>query len=41
MFNMSAAMANRFVEAANEMHTRISTLGLNPLKNNLNKEEVI
>lgn len=32
MFNMSAAMAATFVEAATEMNERIKTLGPNPLR---------
>lgn len=32
MFNMSAAMAATFVEAATEMHERIESLGPNPLR---------
>ena len=32
MFNMSAAMAATFVEAATEMNERIETLGPNPLR---------
>jgi coenzyme F420-reducing hydrogenase delta subunit len=32
MFNMSAAMAATFVEAATEMHERIEKLGPNPLR---------
>jgi F420-non-reducing hydrogenase iron-sulfur subunit len=31
MFNMSAAMAGNFVEAAEEMVERVSTLGPSPL----------
>jgi len=34
MFNLSAAMANRFVEAANEMAEKIRDIGPNPLKAN-------
>ena len=32
MFNMSAAMAATFVEAATEMNERIKKLGPNPLR---------
>ncbi len=32
MFNMSAAMAATFVEAATEMNQRIENLGPNPLR---------
>ncbi len=32
MFNMSAAMAGQFVEAATEMTTLITSLGPNPLR---------
>jgi coenzyme F420-reducing hydrogenase delta subunit len=32
MFNMSAAMAGEFVEAAKEMVERVSTLGPSPLR---------
>ena len=32
MFNLSAAMATKFVDAANEMSEQISALGPNPLK---------
>jgi coenzyme F420-reducing hydrogenase delta subunit len=32
MFNMSAAMAATFVEAATEMNERIKALGPNPLR---------
>jgi coenzyme F420-reducing hydrogenase delta subunit len=33
MFNMSAAMAGAFVQAAEEMDAQVSQLGPNPLKN--------
>mgnify|MGYP001616816643 CR=1 FL=1 len=32
MFNLSAAMAGRFVEAAKEMTEKIAQLGPNPLR---------
>ena len=32
MFNLSAAMASKFVEAAEEMSSKIAELGPNPLK---------
>jgi coenzyme F420-reducing hydrogenase delta subunit len=32
MFNLSAAMATKFVDAANEMAEQITALGPNPLK---------
>jgi F420-non-reducing hydrogenase iron-sulfur subunit len=33
MFNMSAAMAEAFVQAAIEMDAQVNALGPNPLKN--------
>jgi len=39
MFNMSAAMAGRFVEVTNELTVQISSLGSNPLKNSHGKEQ--
>ena len=38
MFNMSAAMANAFVEAAQEMSEVVKTLGNNPLKKKMESE---
>jgi coenzyme F420-reducing hydrogenase delta subunit len=32
MFNLSAAMANKFVDAAKEMSEQINAIGPNPLK---------
>jgi coenzyme F420-reducing hydrogenase delta subunit len=32
MFNMSAAMAGQFVQAAEEMYATVTSLGPNPLR---------
>ncbi len=38
MFNLSSAMANRFVEATKEMTEKVQALGPNPLRERMKAE---